>query len=75
MKPIVKVVLPLGDVRIIEHSDVYEEDAGDVGQIPHVERKLRNFFAYITSFTSGDAKRVVRHRGDGQELKAWRRSV
>ena len=49
------------------------EDAGDVCRIPEFERKLRPFYAYFTSFTSGDAHRVVRHSGGSQGLEAWRR--
>ena len=65
-KPIVTVFTTFGDVRIIAYSDFYVEDAGDVDRIQDQERKLRKFFASLTSCMSGDANRVVRNSGDSQ---------
>ena len=58
----------LGDSWFIGYSDVHGDDADEIDQIPELERKLRNFNAYLTSFTSGDANTVVRISGDSQEL-------
>ena len=63
-----KVVPIFGEFRFIAYSDVYVEDADDVDRIPDLERKLGNFNPYLTSFTSGDANRVVLNSGDGQGL-------
>ena len=38
--------------------------------IPELERKLRNFHAYLTSLKSGNANKVVRNSGDSQGLGA-----
>ena len=67
-KPVVKAVPIFGDARFIACNDVYGDDADEIGQIPEMERMLRNFNAYPTSFTSGDANRVVRNSGDSQGL-------
>ena len=50
---------PFGPLRHLETTDSLLEvmsvtDCGD--RIPELERKLRDFFAYIASFTSGECK-------------------
>ena len=72
-KLIMKVFQTFGDDRFTDYSDVYSEDADDVDRIPELDRKLRFFGAYVPTFTSADAHRVVRNSSDSQGLEAWRR--
>lgn len=55
----------------------YEVEFGDMGEdadfIPDHHRVFGHLYAYLISFTSGDANKVVRNAGEGQGLEAWRR--
>ena len=62
-----------GDGTHVAYDDVFGENADEIERIPDLDRKLTHFYAYHTSFTSGDAKRVVRNSGESQGLEAWRR--
>ena len=59
-----------GDGRHVAHDDVFGENADEFERIPDLDRKLRHFCAYLTSFTSGDANRVVRHSGESLGLES-----
>ena len=53
----------------IEFGDL--ADAND--QVEGLDGKVSGLYAYLTSFTTGDANKVVRNSGEGQGLEAWRR--
>ena len=44
-----------GDDRFKAYSNAFGADAADIYRTPDVERKQRNLYAYLTSFTIGDA--------------------
>ena len=71
-KPIVKDDV-FGKGRHVARDDVFGENADEIDRCPDVNRNLRHFNAYLTSFTNGDANRVVRNSGESQGLEAWRR--
>ena len=60
-----------GDREITTH-DVFGPEAGDreVADLENVENRI---YVYLTSFTSGEANKIVRNVGDGRGLEAWRR--
>ena len=71
--PRTPIVQNTGDDRFIGHSNVCG-GADDIDRIPRLgTRKLRSLYAYLTSFMSGDANRVVRNICDSQGLVALRR--
>ena len=71
--PILKTVSTTASDRVVTHGDVYGDDTDEGDRIPEMERTLRNFHAYLTSFTSGDANKVTRWSGDNQGLEPWHR--
>ena len=57
----------------VGYEDLFGEDADELDRIENLSRKVTSLYAYLTSFTTGTANKVVRNAGDGNGLEAWRR--
>ena len=58
--------------REVGWSPEYGPDADEIDKITDLDSMLDGLFAYLTSFTTGEANKVIRNSGtDG--LEAWRR--
>ena len=61
-----------GNERQVERSDEFGEDADPTSQIEEAESIVNGILAYLVSFTTGEANKVVRNSGP-EGLEAWRR--
>ena len=58
---------------MIPWIDVFGEGADEEHQIDEIDDFFVKFYAYLVSFTTHAANRIVRNSGDGNGLEAWRR--
>ncbi|CAE8666137.1 unnamed protein product, partial [Polarella glacialis] len=72
-KKVVVDVPVAGDTRTVGYDGVYGEVADDGDRVENLDQIVRNLHAYLISFTTGDAKKIVRNSGSDQGLEAWRR--
>ena len=59
--------------RRIPWIDVFGEGADEEDQIDEIDDFVVKLHAYLVSFTTDAANRIVRNSGEGNGLKAWRR--
>ena len=60
-----------GDREVSTHT-VFGRGAGE-DEVANLETVENRIYVYLTSFTSGEANKIVRNVGDGRGLEAWRR--
>ena len=58
--------------RMISWTTVFGEQAGE-DEIENIDDFVGKFYAYLVSFTTDAANRIVRNSGEGNGLEAWRR--
>ena len=58
--------------RMISWITVFGEQAGE-DEIENIDDFVGKFYAYLVSFTTDAANRIVRNSGEGNGLEAWRR--
>ena len=63
-----------GETKVVTWNDVFGSAADDIEKIDDVDGMLEGLGAYLTSFTTGDANKVVRNSGT-DSLEAWRRLI
>ncbi|CAE8624736.1 unnamed protein product [Polarella glacialis] len=72
-KKVVVDVPVAGDTGTVGYDGVFGEVADDGDRVENLDQIVRNLFAYLISFTTGDANKIVRNSGSDQGLEAWRR--
>ena len=58
--------------RLVPWVTVFGEQAAE-DEIENIDDFVGKFYAYLVSFTSDAANRIVRNSGEGNGLEAWRR--
>ena len=58
--------------RMVSWTTVFGEQAGE-DEIENIDDLVGKFYAYLVSFTTDAANRIVRNSGEGNGLEAWRR--
>ena len=72
-KIVVKGCGPSQRDRLIPWIDVFGEGADEEDQIDEVDDFVGKLYAYLVSFTTDAANRIVRKASEGNGLEAWRR--
>ena len=58
--------------RMISWNTVFGDQAAE-DEIENIDDFVGKFYAYLVSFTTDAANRIVRNSGEGNGLEAWRR--
>ena len=59
--------------RFVPWNDVFGDQAAETDQIDGIDDFVGKLHAYLVSFTTDAANRIVRNAGEGNGLEAWRR--
>eukprot|EP00435_Cladocopium_sp_Y103_P074892 s153_g52.t1 len=63
---------PEGSSRMVSWNDEFGSQADLIEQVDNIEAMINGLMAYLVSFTTGEANKVVRNSGV-EGLEAWRR--
>ena len=69
---VVKTCVASQRYRSVPRITVFGEQSAE-DEIHHIDDFVGKFYAYLVSFTSDAAERIVRNSGEGNGLEAWRR--
>ena len=72
-KIVVKTCVASQRDRLVPWITVFGEQGDEDEQIDNIDVFVGKFYAFLVSFTTDAANRIVRNSGEGNGLEAWRR--